>query len=636
MENSLKASELGLQRINQARKKKGWNKTSPAWCSNAFTSKATLNRFWARQAIRSETFTAICQAVEVNWQIVVEGAFELDSDSNFYVERSDLESFCCQSLLQPGSLLCLKGDRSIGKTSLIDKVLARVKINSYAVANLSLKLADQSTHFTSIDKFLRWFSCNLSLQLGLPNRLQHYWDEENLGSKVSCSIYLREYVLARIPQPLVLCIDDVDLLLPYQEIYQEFLNLLRSWYEKAKIQKPWSKLRLAVIYTTNAYIHHDLDLFPLDLGVQIELPEFTKEQARELAFQHQLDLTKSELESLLDLVGGHPYLLQQAFIRLRSDRKLNLKQLLAEATTKSGIYSDRLRQSWIDLEQHSELIDTYREIVLSPNPIYLDPVKTYQLQNIGLVKLAENRVEPRCNLYRQFFAEHFKQDERSQIKKLGRRSKTIEETASISEDPCFNFVRNSLYLPIDKSCSNSYEMNLVKFIEMTQTQQNNILDIVFDSIIEADPSTLNQTQAEYKLTGQKLTIQILQLILDTIPKRIFWKDKNFRYLGCNKLFARDAGLDSPEQIIGKSDFELAWQQSAALYRADDKSVIQSNISKINYEEPQVKEDGTAVLLRTSKIPLQHQNNEVSGVFGCYWSISELPIASQSSNSKPFS
>ena len=625
MENSLKASELGLQRINQARKKKGWNKTSPAWCSIAFTSKTTLNRFWARQPIRSETFIAICQAVEVNWQMVVEGTFESDLGSNFYVERPDLESYCCQTLLQPGSLLCLKGDRLLGKTSLIDQTLAQLKTNCYTVASLSLKLADRGTHFTSIDKFLRWFTCNLTHQLGLPNRLSYYWDEENLGSKVSCSIYLQEYVLAQISRSLVLCIDDVDLLLPHQEIYQEFLNLLRSWHEKARIQEPWQKLRLAVVCTTNAYIHHNIDLLPLNLGIQIELPEFTKEQSRELAAQHQLELTKFELESLLDLVGGHPYLLQQAFVWLRSDRQLNPKQLLAEATIKSGIYSAHLRQSWTDLEQHAELIDTYRELVLSSNPIYLDPVKTYQLQNLGLIKLSENRAEPRCNLYRKFFAEHFEQVYPSQVKKIGSQPSTIGDSSSIFEDPCFNFVKNSLCLPIDKSCSNSYELNLVKFIEMTQTQQNNILDIVFDSIIGSDIGTLDQTQAEYKLAGQRLTIQILQLILDTIPKRIFWKDKNFRYLGCNKLFAQDAGLESPEQIIGKSDFELAWQQSAALYRADDKSVIHNNISKINYEEPQVKEDGTAILLRTSKIPLQQDDSKVFGVFGCYWSVSELPI-----------
>nr|RNJ66636.1 MAG: NACHT domain-containing protein [Leptolyngbya sp. IPPAS B-1204] len=72
MIDSIKASPAGLGLVDQARRKKRWNKTAEVWCSQAFTSRATLSRFWAGQAIRSEMFIAICEAVGVDWQTVAE------------------------------------------------------------------------------------------------------------------------------------------------------------------------------------------------------------------------------------------------------------------------------------------------------------------------------------------------------------------------------------------------------------------------------------------------------------------------------------------------------------------------------------------------------------------------------------
>ena len=54
--------------------------------------------------------------------------------------------------------------------------------------------------------------------------------------------------------------------------------------------------------------------------------------------------------------------------------------------------------------------------------------------------------------------------------------------------------------------------------------------------------------------------QMLQSILDTIPQRVFWKDRKGLYLGCNPPFAAAAGLTAPAEIVGKSDFDLSWSR----------------------------------------------------------------------------
>ena len=116
--------------------------------------------------------------------------------------------------------------------------------------------------------------------------------------------------------------------------------------------------------------------------------------------------------------------------------------------------------------------------------------------------------------------------------------------------------------------------------------------------------------------------QMLEFVLDHVPQRIFWKDRDFRYLGCNKPFALDAGLTDPHQILGKHDFELSWRETAKLYRADDRLVMEKDIPKLGFEEPQTRPNGEMLWLRTSKVPLHDEDGTVIGVLGTYEDITE--------------
>jgi PAS domain S-box-containing protein len=115
---------------------------------------------------------------------------------------------------------------------------------------------------------------------------------------------------------------------------------------------------------------------------------------------------------------------------------------------------------------------------------------------------------------------------------------------------------------------------------------------------------------------------MLYAVLDTIPVRLFWKDRNLVYLGCNQLFAQDAGKPSPREVEGVTDFELAWRDMAPAYRQDDEQVIRSGQPKLRYEEPQIGPKGEQIWLRTSKVPLRDASGEVVGVLGTYEDITE--------------
>ncbi|MES0371758.1 MAG: PAS domain S-box protein [Mariprofundaceae bacterium] len=121
---------------------------------------------------------------------------------------------------------------------------------------------------------------------------------------------------------------------------------------------------------------------------------------------------------------------------------------------------------------------------------------------------------------------------------------------------------------------------------------------------------------------QLASYDLLQGIVEGIPIRIFWKDRDCNYLGCNTLFATDAGLSHPDELIGKTDFDMGWKDQAELYRADDFSVMKSGKSRLRFEEPQTTPDGETAWLRTSKVPLRDKDKNIIGILGIYEDITE--------------
>ena len=128
---------------------------------------------------------------------------------------------------------------------------------------------------------------------------------------------------------------------------------------------------------------------------------------------------------------------------------------------------------------------------------------------------------------------------------------------------------------------------------------------------------------ERKLMEERLaeSTRMLNDVIDTIPVRVFWKDRDGRYLGCNRSFAEDAGKWRPEDVIGLDDFALAWKDQAEAYRTDDLTVVEGDEAKINYEEPMTSGDGNK-WLRTSKIPLKDSEGRSYGILGVYEDITE--------------
>ncbi|RME69748.1 MAG: PAS domain S-box protein [Chloroflexi bacterium] len=116
----------------------------------------------------------------------------------------------------------------------------------------------------------------------------------------------------------------------------------------------------------------------------------------------------------------------------------------------------------------------------------------------------------------------------------------------------------------------------------------------------------------------KELLQLFRLILDNIPQAVFWKDRDSVYLGCNRNFAIDAGVEIPEEVVGKTDFDLAWTtEQARTYREMDRRVIESGEPQYHIVETLTLPDGKTIWVETNKVPLFDADNNVIGILGTY-------------------
>ncbi len=194
----------------------------------------------------------------------------------------------------------------------------------------------------------------------------------------------------------------MDQVFRHPEIATGFLGLLRAWHEKGKNDHVWQKLRLVIVHSKEVYIPLDINQSPFNVGFAVELPEFTPSQVEDLATRHGWHWSVKEGEELIEMCGGHPYLIRVALYEIGRER-MTLKQLLSVAPTEEGIYQDHLRRHLLNLEQDESLLNAFKQVVATNNPVQIGSSEGFKLKSMGLVKFQGNKVMPLCELYRQYF-----------------------------------------------------------------------------------------------------------------------------------------------------------------------------------------------------------------------------------------
>lgn len=413
MTRSLKVKQACIKSVKQAVKRNGYM-TQQVLAEELGMARSTLSLFLNGKPVSTLNFYEICQKLGLDHQEIADWEESEDIPDNTeeneekminpvfsqYIERPPLESTCLETVNQAGSLLRIKSAKGMGKTLLVDRILSQVALKQYKVVRLSFLSANKRI-LRDLEQLIYWFTFIVSKELGLTELFKANW-ESGLGI-YSCTSYFEDYLLKTIDKPLILIVEEIDSLFPYQEIADDFLSVFRSWHEKAKTKIIWQKLRLVLTYSTESYIPANLNQSPLNVGTEIELPDFTPEQVIMLANQYNFQLEAEKLQTIMNLVGGHPSLVQKAIYAL-TKKTLSLAEFAETATTEAGIYGDHLRGHWINLQEHPLLAEGMKKVIQSSSPVDLGTIVNWQLHSLGLVRFEDNAVKLRYKLYADYFS----------------------------------------------------------------------------------------------------------------------------------------------------------------------------------------------------------------------------------------
>jgi transcriptional regulator with XRE-family HTH domain len=325
-------------------------------------------------------------------------------ESFFYIDRQPFESRCQEVMQEPGALIRIKAPKQMGKTSFMARLLSKARAQDYVTVTLSLRLADESI-FLSLERFLKWFCACVSQSLGLPNCLEEQWNEI-FGNNYNAISYFEKHILVGIDRPLVMALDDIDCIFKHQKIASDFLGLLRAMHEKAKYgdghSLAWQKLRIVVIHSTEVYIALNSNQSPFNVGLSVDLPEFTPSQVLDLAQRHQLNWDNVAVDYLMNYVGGHPSLVRQALYSIARN-EISLAELVGTSSFVDHIYGDCLNRLWGQLQQQPTLMNAFGQVIKVLEPVPLDSVQGFLLKSLGLIHFRDGMATPSCQLCLEYF-----------------------------------------------------------------------------------------------------------------------------------------------------------------------------------------------------------------------------------------
>lgn len=234
----------------------------------------------------------------------------------------------------------------------------------------------------------------------------------------------------------------------------------------------------------------------------------------------------------------------------------------------------------------------------SPNALLMVPLKVND-QIYGVIELASFRP------YEEFEVEL--------VEKLAESIASTISNVRVNETTRILLERTQQQAEEMKSQEEEIRQNMEE-LEATQEEMRRKQTILENELEQSRQQGAMLRDQEKKMNESR---QTLQAIVDNIPRAIFWKDRDLRFMGCNRIFAAIAGVSSPGDLIGKSDFDMSWKAQAEAYRKDDEEVMNSRQAKLDIEEVNVNSDGEESWVLTSKVPIISEQGEVVAILGMF-------------------
>jgi hypothetical protein len=321
--------------------------------------------------------------------------------SSFYIAR-DADGECRQAIAQGAAIVLIKGARQVGKSSLLARALADARQERSIVAFTDIQ-ALGADDLISLKALYQALGRSLAAQIKGSSSIVNAWnDHDSPNTNLSrCVIRLVSSVRSQV----VWGIDELDRLVG-RDYAADIFGLFQSWHNLRALDPaaPWSRLTLAIACATECHLLiADAHESPFDVGVRMTLDDFDPADVARLNDRHGSPVdSPTGVNRLMDLVGGHPYLLQCSFDALR--RGASLGTIEREARGELGPFGDHLRRIRLLLQREPALRIAMNPVLKGGACEQRDSFR--RLRDAGILHGASPaEARPRCGLYRQLLSE---------------------------------------------------------------------------------------------------------------------------------------------------------------------------------------------------------------------------------------
>lgn len=287
----------------------------------------------------------------------------------------------------------------MGKSSLLTRVLQAEEAREMRKAFIDFQLIENHV-MQNAELFYKQFCSLLSWEFEVEDRVDEFWANP-LGHVLKTTNYVQRHLLKEIKDvQLLLAMDEVERMFasPFRS---DFFSMLRSWHNKRAQSAAWKRLSFALVTSTEPYqLIDDLNQSPFNVGLVLDLVDFSFEELSDLHTRHGSPLSEAELDTLFKMLGGHPYLTRKA-LHLFASGKVDFASFKDTACEDEGPFGDHLRNHLFRMSGQDELKAAYLQVIKHQR--CPDDTIFFRLRGAGLARREGNDVVPRNNLYAEYF-----------------------------------------------------------------------------------------------------------------------------------------------------------------------------------------------------------------------------------------